>query len=284
MTRRALAGCEMTGELRDALARTGYWDEIWSADILPTEKPVWHLLSEQDVSVNCYDQAAEFAGLTHHYQGDVTDLFEWDHPANAQRKRDRDRAAILREDPLPLWDAAFMFPPCTDLTLAGAVWWKKKRATPSKVRPREIPEGEFFSVQDYAAWFFMRCVDAPAAYVAVENPRGDMTRRYRPPDQYVQPNMFGEPLIKLTGFWLKNLPLLVADKPVEPVGRVATGGGSWRVDMSHGRDKAFASGHEDRHGRVNRQRERNRTLPEVARAMAEQWTSHIREQEEKKAA
>lgn len=272
MTRRALVGCEMSAMLREALAATGYWDEIWSADVLPTEvlpdvqleaglDPVFNGRTHPDSRV-----------LTGHYCGDVLDLFRWDHPVNARRAFTQRMYADA-----PLWDAAFMFPPCTHLSLAGAVWWKKKRATPSETRPPEIPDGEFFSVQDHAAWFFMRCVNAPAPYVAVENPRGDMTRRWRPPDQYVQPHMFGEPLIKQTGLWLKGLPPLTADDPVEPAGRVATGGGSWRTDMKHGR--GANNGHEDGKGRKNRQRERNRTLPGVARAMAQQWTKFIQEQE-----
>jgi len=269
--RRVLAGCECSAKVRDEFARRG-WEAV-SADVLPSESP------DRDFIADPLSRWSGMTGSARHYQGDVLDLFDWDHPVNARRKRERDVAGILREDPVPLWDAAFLFPPCTHLSQAGAVWWKTKRATPSDVRPPEIPEDEFFSVQDYAAWFFMKMVNAPARYVAVENPRGDMSRRYRPPDQYVQPHMFGDPLIKATGLWLKNLPLLYADRPVNPHGRVATGGGSWRVDMKQGRDKEFASGHEDRHGRVHRQRERNRTLPGLARAMAEQWTVFIEEQE-----
>lgn len=74
-----------------------------------------------------------------------------------------------------------------------------------------------------------------------------------------------------------GMPPLVADNPVEPTGRVATGGGSWRTDQKHGRGPN--NGHEDAKGRVNRQRERNRTLPGLARAMASQWTAFIEEQE-----
>ena len=269
--RRALVGCECSGKVRDALAATGEWDEVWSADIEPSETPVMTFIAAENRWVNVPDQP-EAGTRVRHYQGDVRDLFKITHPVNRMRGYQ-----ILPEQ--NLWDLFIGHPPCTDLSLAGAVWWKTKRATSSDVRPPEIPADEFFSVQDYAAWFFMKMVNAPAKYVAVENPRGDMTRRYRPPDQYVQPYMFGDPLIKATGLWLKGLPLLYADNPVEPLpgGRVATGGGSWRTDQKHGR--GANNGHEDAKGRVNRQRERNRTLPGLARAMAEQWTKFIEEQE-----
>jgi hypothetical protein len=105
--------------------------------------------------------------------------------------------------------------------------------------------------------------------VAVENPRGDMKRRYRPPDQVVEPYFFGDPYRKSTCLWLKDLPKLVPSNLVEPVGRVATGGGSYRTDMKHGRGPN--NGHEDGEGRVNRKIVRSRTMPGFAEAMADQW-------------
>jgi hypothetical protein len=247
--------------VRDEFAKLGW--EAWSADILLSESP---------------DSGVQGRGSARHYKGDVLDLFSWDHPVNGSR----DRYRRLDNDgaDAPLWDLVIAFPPCTHLSLAGAVWWKKKR------EPRgywddgldkwiEIP-----SLQDEAAGFFMEMIGAPAPYVAVENPRGDMTRRYRAPDQYVQPHMFGDPLIKATGLWLKGLPLLVADNPVEPAGRVATGGGSWRTDRDNPKEGWEPSNrHEDGKGRKFRQRERNRTLPGLARAMAQQWSAFIEEQE-----
>jgi hypothetical protein len=111
----------------------------------------------------------------------------------------------------------------------------------------------------------------------VENPRGDMTRRYREPDQYVQPWMFGDDLVKKTGLWLKGLPLLVPEVTARPDGmlRVATGGGSWRTDLKHGR--GANNGHEDSEGRARRSIVRNRTPPGLARAMGEQWGAFAEE-------
>jgi hypothetical protein len=57
---------------------------------------------------------------------------------------------------------------------------------------------------------------------------------------------------------------------------VATGGGSWRTDKAAG--KKAMNTHEDGKGREHRQRERNRTLPGLARAMAQQWGAFIEEQ------
>lgn len=237
-----LAACEMSGRVRDAFAKRGW--EAWSADLLPSENPAYITVSDQDQAVTDPD-ATEHGN---HYQGDVRDLFAPVHPVNGYRYLHHWTGEW------PLWDLILAFPSCTDLSQAGAVHWKAKRA-----------DGR----QDAAASFFMEMVNAPAPLVAVENPQGDMSRRYRPPDQYVQPWWFGDPLRKKTGLWLKGLPLLVADSTVIPQGRVATGGGSWRTDRHHGR--GANNGHEDSEGRARRHIVRSRTLPGLARAMGQQW-------------
>ena len=171
-----------------------------------------------------------------HIQGDILSVFEWS-----------------------TWDLVIAFPPCTDLSLAGAVHWKQKQA-----------DGR----QQRAADFFMRMwTGSSAPHVAIENPRGYMTQYWRQPDQIVEPWWFGDPYAKKTCLWTSLLPLLVADKPVDPVGRVATGGGSWKTDKTAGR--AAMNAYEDSEGRKNRARVRSRTFPGVARAMAEQWGSYI---------
>ena len=178
-----------------------------------------------------------------HYQGDVIDLFD-------------------RQ-----WDMVIAFPPCTDLSLAGARFWKAKQA-----------DGR----QQAAARFFMDMVNAPAKRVAVENPRGIMTKLYRPPDQVVEPWWFGDPFRKKTCLWLRGLPLLEADHTLDDypeLTRAASGGGSWRTDkglttaVSGGTGTNRTSWYEDSEGRKNRAKVRSRTFPGVARAMADQWSN-----------
>lgn len=265
MKRRVLVGCEMSGEAATAFARLG-WEAV-SADLLPGEKPD---MDYRDIRSVLYDgdrQAGGRHGSYRHYQGDVRDLFSWSHPVNLRRLD----CMQEHDTTLPLWDLAVMHPPCDHLTLAGAVWWKHKDAA----------RGGDGRMQEGAA-FFMEMVNAPAPLVAVENPVGVMGLKtqacfYREPDQVVQPWWFGDPLAKRTCLWLKGLPLLVADSPVEPTGRVATGGGSWRTDQRSGR--GANNGHEDARGRAFRKIERSRTAPGFARAMAEQWTRFAEEQE-----
>ena len=90
---------------------------------------------------------------------------------------------------------------------------------------------------------------APIPRIALENPISIISSRIRKPDQIIQPWQFGHGETKATCLWLKNLPPLVPTNIVE--GREA------RVHrMPPGPD---------------RWRERSRTMPGIAAAMADQW-------------
>jgi len=233
---RCLIACEMSGRVRTAFAKRG-WD-AWSADLLDDESPMW-------------------CGTTigFHYKGNVLD--------------------IIREN----WDLVIAHPPCTDLSYAGNRYRAQKQADG---RERE------------AAKFFMklRALPCPKSYVVVENPVGVMSRLYREPDQVVQPWWFGDPLKKQTCLWYRlawgpsrpmlrdyvpdRLPFLVADKVVEPTGRVTTGGGSWRTDKKNGL-AGMNRNWEDSQGRARRHILRSITPEGFARAAAEQWGAYIEE-------
>ena len=134
------------------------------------------------------------------------------------------------------WDMVIAFPPCTDLCVSGARWFAAKQA-----------DGR----QQAGVNFFMALANAPAPRVAVENPVGIMSTRWRKPDQIIQPWQFGHGETKATCLWLKGLPALTPTDIVD--GREA------RVHkMSPGPD---------------RWKERSRTFPGIAAAMAKQWTS-----------
>lgn len=88
------------------------------------------------------------------------------------------------------WDLIIAHPPCTYLTVAGNRWYHDK--------PDLIDQAVEF------ARSFMDYSDK----VAIENPVGRLSTRWRKPDQYIQPWMFGHRETKRTGLWLKGLPLL----------------------------------------------------------------------------
>lgn len=275
MQHRALVGCEMTGEVRDALAATGFWDEVWSADILPSERRAMTYVA----ATGCWDSlpaVPEDGPRVRHYLGDVRALFDWNHPVNRIRQSEAVNRFYLDGevpgDGWDLWDLFIGFPPCDHMTQAGARYWREKDAT----------RGGDGRMQEGRA-FFIEMTEAPASRVAVENPPGILTAPkhhgfYRKPDQVIRPWMFGDPVDKQICLWLEGLPCLEADNPVEPQEKVATGGGSYRAEKN--RTGRANNGHEDREGRKMRKIVRSRTSHEVARAMAQQWTAFIREQEE----
>lgn len=132
------------------------------------------------------------------------------------------------------WDLVIAHPPCTDLAVSGARWFKEKQA-----------DGR----QQASIKFFMKCVEANSERVAVENPVCIMSRLYRKPDQIIQPWMFGHGEMKTTCLWLKGLPKLEPTDIVE--GREQK---CWK--MAPGPDRA---------------KNRSKTYPGIAQAMAEQW-------------
>ena len=143
---------------------------------------------------------------------------------------------VLRHDvgSVAEWDLVIAFPPCTDLAVSGARWFKEKQANGQQ--EKSIMFFEFFTM-------------LKTYHVAIENPIGIMSTIYRKPDQIIQPWQFGHGETKATCLWLKNLSPL---KPTEIVeGREQR---IWKMAPSEDRAKL-----------------RSKTYPGIARAMAEQW-------------
>ena len=90
--------------------------------------------------------------------------------------------------------------------------------------------------------------------IAIENPIGLMSRRWRKPDQIIQPWQFGHGEVKATCLWLKGLPIL---KPTEIV--------DGRVPRVHHESPGIKNG-------LTRQQRRSITYQGIADAMAEQWS------------
>ena len=61
----------------------------------------------------------------------------------------------------------------------------------------------------------MRLYNSDVKHIAVENPVGIMSTRFRKPDQTIQPWMFGHGETKATCLWLKGLPKLTPTNIVE---------------------------------------------------------------------
>lgn len=150
------------------------------------------------------------------------------------------------------WDLMIAHPPCTYLTLAGNKWFKPeyKDRFPTRGRDRETAIG-----------FFINFITPFIERWCIENPIGIMSRLYRKPDQIIQPYQFGHADRKPTCLWLKNLPLLLPTKIVEPNIKINRNGKT--ASVHH--DKALAMPAEERW------KFRSRTYFGIAKAMAEQW-------------
>lgn len=141
------------------------------------------------------------------------------------------------------WDMIIACPPCTYLSNAGArhLW-----------RGGVLNEERFRKGLE-AKTFFMRFLEADCPRIAVENPVS--SRIFDMPEytQEIQPWQFGHPVSKKTRLWLKGLPPL---KPTDIVSHDTNchQAGTW-----------FACGGKER------QKNRAKTFPGIARAMAEQW-------------
>lgn len=146
------------------------------------------------------------------------------------------------------WDLMIAHPPCTYLSRAGARWWKDAGRA---------------SLANAAAEFVFTLRDAPIPRICIENPIGQLNRRWRYPDQTIQPHEFGHPFTKATCLWLKNLPPLLPTciSLVTPTPLVACNRSS--------RKRAGLP----RLGIVSGGKEASRTFPGIAKAMAEQWGS-----------
>ena len=160
------------------------------------------------------------------------------------------------------WDLIIAHPPCTYLTC---------RAQSHNMRLSRNREKE------NAIDFFMKMINAPAQFVAVENPKGIMNSFFKKPSQCIQPYFFGDSAMKLTCLWLKNLPLLFH----------SFNGDLFSVKTHVSRPEPTyigKNGHRiywlDALGSnvPERWKIRSKTFPGVASAMASQWGAYVEQQ------
>lgn len=168
------------------------------------------------------------------------------------------------------WDLMIAHPPCTYLAVSGARWYYHPE---DKILPTDQrrPHPRFLNRakdRDEALEFFIKLFEAPIKRIAVENPVGIVSTRYKKPNQTIQPWMFGDEASKATCLWLKNLPL------IEPTNIVAKGE---RVYLSSGKSlpKWYSDALTQSKSAAERRTLRSKTFKGMAEAMAIQWTKFI---------
>lgn len=159
------------------------------------------------------------------------------------------------------WDLIIAHPPCTYLTVCANKFYNINRygqKAEKRLKDRET-----------AIEFFMKFVDADCEHIAIENPIGVISTRYRKPDQIIQPYQFGHSVRKSTCLWLKGLTPLVPTNVVdfESIHSKGKSGGysgaSWVVRDESGKILPY--------GDPRVAKERSKTFQGIANAMAEQW-------------
>lgn len=149
------------------------------------------------------------------------------------------------------WDLIIAFPPCTKTSNAGA---------------RHLYRGGKLNLQRYYEGMIGKAlIDtirmADCEKIAVENPVPSRVFGFAAPTQVIQPYMFGHPYTKKTLLWLKGLDLLKPTHEVKPERTWCPSG-------------SYSGKHEEKHRGVftaDRARNRAKTFPGIAQAMAEQW-------------
>lgn len=169
----------------------------------------------------------------------------------------------LQQDVTPLlqekWDMIIAFPPCTYLTNAGA---------------RHLYKGGTLNLERYkkgleAKAFFMAIYNADCPKIAIENPTPSRVYGLPEKTQVIQPWQFGHPYTKRTQLWLKGLPKLVPTNIVTPERTWCPSG-------------SYSQKHNEKHKGMfttDRAKNRSKTFPGIAQAMAEQWGGKISEEE-----
>lgn len=161
------------------------------------------------------------------------------------------------------WDMIIAFPPCTYLTITGNRWFNEEKYGKKAIERKQKREE--------AAKFFLSFANANCPKIAIENPIGYMNTHFRKPDQIVHPYYFSKFQDdencerKATCLWLNGLPPLKYNIRFNP--RIIT----------------YKNGKTDSAWHVNtislpkeeRSKQRSKTYPGIAEAMAEQWAGKI---------
>lgn len=117
----------------------------------------------------------------------------------------------------------------------------------------------------------MMFANHPCKHIAIENPIGIMSTKFRKPNQIIQPYQFGHPESKKTCLWLKNLPNLIpTDILPLPVC------GYWENQTKDKQNKIIVDGKWISFNDKRTAHIRSKTYPGIADAMANQWVEYLK--------
>ena len=149
------------------------------------------------------------------------------------------------------WDLIIAHPPCTYLSNAGARF----------LYPKGVLNEDRLKLGLEAKVFFMKIYNADCEKIAIENPIPSKVYGLPKYTQTIQPYEFGHPYQKKTCLWLKGL------KPLQPTD----------VLPKEKRQSTKIAGNWFNKGGKERQKNRAKTFPGIAKAMAQQWGKELSE-------
>ncbi len=147
------------------------------------------------------------------------------------------------------WDLIIAHPPCTYLCRLSCCQLYRNPDGFRMIKG-EMKEcnTERYDAMIKGRAFFMRCLNAKAPYIAVENPVPMAIAKLPRPTCFADPSWYGIKYTKKTCYWLKNLPPLMGKYYYpNPKCYVTSSSGKYR----------------------------SRTFPEMAKAIAKQWSEYI---------
>ena len=179
-----------------------------------------------------------------HIQGDVLEVVQNEHKVFWRGKyvwlfMTSDENVHLIEK----WDLIIAHPPCTYLSNAGARF----------LYPKGVLNEERLKLGLEAKEFFVAFYNADCEKICIENPTPSRVYELPKYTQVIQPWMFGHPVQKRTCLWLKGL------EPLKP------------TEIVEERQSSKVPGNWFNKGGKERQQNRAKTFPGIAKAMADQW-------------
>jgi len=151
----------------------------------------------------------------------------------------QDVTTLLQEE----WDMIIAHPPCTYLCVPGAQYLHTQKGR--------------WGLMLEARAFFQLFLDNKCEKIAIENPVPNRYCELPKYSQIIHPWQHGHEITKQTCLWLKNLPKIEPTKIMEKKGERY-----YRKDGSVSNSKWYAH---------SNAKERSKTFPGIAKAMAEQW-------------
>lgn len=166
------------------------------------------------------------------------------------------------------------FPPCTYLSAAGLhycnIGLHGKRAALRILQ------------RDKAVQFFLKLWLQPIKYICLENPTGHISSTILQPTQIIHPYYFGDNEMKRTCLWLKNLPPLTYTKQPNlfEIDNIMLPKPKPILTYLRRKDNKpkniyFTNDIYSNGNKLKTAKEKSKTFPGIAKAMAEQWSVYL---------